>query len=98
MVTTQGYYLTAVLALILSGISLLVGILNLVIGQRNRLADLAEKQESRAAEQAYKYSKEIQVTSPAQTAYTARAFQQQYLSEAEQLGFQKAKALVCRTC
>lgn len=63
MVTTQSYYLTAVLALILSGISLLVGVLNLIIGQRNRISDAAEKKESRAAEQAYKYSKEVQVTS-----------------------------------
>lgn len=40
-----------------------MGILNLVIGQRNRVADAAEKKENKAAEQAYKYSKEVQVLS-----------------------------------
>ena len=62
MVTTQNYYLAAILALVLSGISLVLGIANLIIGQRNRRSDAEEKKESRAAEQAYKYSKEVQVT------------------------------------
>jgi hypothetical protein len=63
MVTTQNYYLTAILALVLSGVSLAVGLANLVISQRNRLVDASEKKDSRAAEQAYKYSKEVQVRS-----------------------------------
>jgi hypothetical protein len=41
MVTTQNYYLTAILALVLSGVSLAVGLANLVISQRNRLVDAA---------------------------------------------------------
>lgn len=61
MVTTQTYYLTAILALVLSGVSLAVGLANLIISQRNRLVDASEKKDSRAAEQAYKYSKEVQV-------------------------------------
>lgn len=61
MVTTQTYYLAAILALVLSGISLAFGVLNLIIGQRNRRIDAEERKESRAAEQAYKYSKEVQV-------------------------------------
>lgn len=60
MVTTQTYYLTAILALVLSGVSLAVGLANLIISQRNRLVDASEKKDSRAAEQAYKYSKEVQ--------------------------------------
>ncbi len=62
MVTTQNYYLTAILALVLSGVSLAVGLANLIISQRNRLVDASEKKDSRAAEQAYKYSKEVQVS------------------------------------
>ncbi|DBA71910.1 TPA: hypothetical protein ACH3X2_010956 [Trebouxia sp. C0005] len=62
MVTTQTYYLTAILALVLSGISLAIGLANLIISQRNRLVDASEKKDSRAAEQAYKYSKEVQVS------------------------------------
>lgn len=61
MVTTQTYYLTAILALILSGVSLAIGLANLIVSQRNRLVDASEKKENRAAEQAYKYSKEVQV-------------------------------------
>lgn len=62
MVTTQSYYLAAILALVLSGISLAVGLANLIIAHINRQADKEDKKESRAADQAYKYSKEVQVT------------------------------------
>ncbi len=61
MVTTQTYYLTAIFALVLSGVSLAIGLANLIVSQRNRLVDASEKKENRAAEQAYKYSKEVQV-------------------------------------
>lgn len=60
MVTTQSYYLAAILALVLSGISLAVGLANLIIAHINRQADKEDKKESRAADQAYKYSKEVQ--------------------------------------
>ena len=62
MVTTKSYYLAAILALVLSGIGLTLGIANLIIAQRNRVSDAEDKKESRAAEQAYKYSKEVQVS------------------------------------
>ena len=73
MVTTQTYYLTAVLALVLSGISLAIGVANLIIAQRNRLVDASDKKESRAAEQAYKYSKEVQVRARGETNCTRTA-------------------------
>lgn len=62
MIHVQTYYLTAVLALILSGISLLVSLVSLAVSERHRKAERADKQASREADLAYKYSKEVQVS------------------------------------
>ena len=62
MIHVQTYYLTAVLALVLSGISLLVSLVNIIVSERHRKADRADKQANREAELAYKYSKEVQVS------------------------------------
>lgn len=52
---------TAVLALILGGAGLLFSIVNFVVAARNRRQDEEDKKDQRAAEQSYKYSKEVQV-------------------------------------
>ena len=64
MIHVQTYYLTAVLALALSGISLVVSLVSIAVSERHRKADRADKQASREADLAYKYSKEVQVSLP----------------------------------
>ena len=52
---------TAVLALILGGAGLIFSIFNFFVAARNRRLDEEDKKDQRAAEQSYKYSKEVQV-------------------------------------
>lgn len=68
MIHVQTYYLTAVLALALSGISLVVSLISIVLSERHRKADRADKQANREADLAYKYSKEVQASSLQSTA------------------------------
>lgn len=57
---------TAVLALILGGAGLIFSIFNFYVSARNRRLDEEDKKDQRAAEQSYKYSKEVQVVCFAQ--------------------------------
>lgn len=52
---------TAVLALILGGAGLIFSVFNFFVAARNRRLDEEDKKDQRAAEQSYKYSKEVQV-------------------------------------
>lgn len=88
MVTTQTYYLTAIFALALSGVSLAIGLANLIIAQRNRLVDASEKMDSRAAEQAYKYSKEVQ-----NVLIEVERYKRQQCGGSEQLYYTRLKEL-----
>ncbi|DBA97048.1 TPA: Lipase-like pad4 [Trebouxia sp. C0004] len=51
---------TAVVALILGGVGIIFTVFNLYVTARNRRLDEEDKQDQRAAEQSYKYSKEVQ--------------------------------------
>jgi hypothetical protein len=52
---------TAIIALILGGVGIIFTVFNLYVAARNRRLDEEDKQDQRAAEQSYKYSKEVQV-------------------------------------
>ncbi len=52
---------TAIIALILGGVGVIFTVFNLYVAARNRRLDQEDKQDQRAAEQSYKYSKESQV-------------------------------------
>ena len=54
---------TAVVALILGGVGIVFTVFNLYVAARNRRLDEEDKQDQRAAELSYKYSKEVQVGS-----------------------------------
>ena len=52
---------TAIMALILGDVGVIFTVFNLYVAARNRRLDEQDKHDQRAAEQSYKYSKEVQV-------------------------------------
>lgn len=52
---------TAIIALTLGGVGIIFTVFNLYVAARKRRLDEEDKQDRRAAEQSYKYSKETQV-------------------------------------